>query len=213
MGSFVPTVRDFSKSQEGRKCLEVLFKYDVLPNPDLAKLQATDFSKEVLGRAFEYLLQLLVERQNPDFNFEIPFRHRFGDSRARGSREVKRYFESGEPSDALLNCLISLGEERQRQFKISLSRSKRIVQDGLRIELRRIHNLASTLKWIIKDSFYQGWLTQGRSITAQADLIIDTSLNYVIPRQIRLPDDFLTDCHKVQESGQEIPLKLRYQSK
>lgn len=32
------------------------------------------------------------------------------------------------------------------------------------------------LKWNIKDSFYQGWLTDGRVVTAQADLIIDTSL-------------------------------------
>jgi len=56
------------------------------------------------------------------------------------------------------------------------SRSKRVVQDGLRIELRRIHDLASVLKWSIEDFFYQGWLTDGRFFTAAADLLIDTAL-------------------------------------
>ena len=126
MGLFGPTVRDFSKSQEGRQCLEALFKYEVLPSPDLVRIPTNAvFSKDVLGRAFEYLLQLLIERQNPDFEFEFPFKRRFGDSRTKEAREVKRYLESGEPSDALLDCLIALGKERQKVFKIAPPTSAR----------------------------------------------------------------------------------------
>lgn len=96
MGLFGPTVRDFSKSQEGRQYLEELFKYGVLPSPDLVRTPSkADYSKDVLGRASEYLLQLLIERQNPDFEFELPFKRRFGDSRTKEAREIKRYLESG----------------------------------------------------------------------------------------------------------------------
>jgi hypothetical protein len=38
MGLFGPTVRDFSKSHEGRKCLEAMFKYEALPSPNLTSI-------------------------------------------------------------------------------------------------------------------------------------------------------------------------------
>jgi hypothetical protein len=177
MGLFAPTVRDFSKSQEGRQCLQALFNFEALPNPNVTRIPSdVDFARGVLGRAFEYLLQLLIERQNPDFDFEILFRRRFGDARTKEAREVKRYLESGEPADSLLDCLIALSNERQKVFVISGSRSKRVVQDGLKTELRRIHGLASKLPWNITDYYYRGWLTDGRIFTAEADLLLDTTL-------------------------------------
>lgn len=177
MGLFGPTVRDFSKSQDGRQCLEALFDYDALPNPNLTHLSSDgDFAKDILGRAFEYLLKLLIERQNPDFEFETSFKRRFRDARTKEARQVKQYMESGEPTDDLLECLISLGKECQKAFKVSGTRSKRIVRDGLKAELRRIHSLALSQQWNIKRFFYQSWLTDGRVFTAQADLVLDSSL-------------------------------------
>jgi hypothetical protein len=177
MGLFRSTIRDFSKSEEGRRSLETLFRYEALPNPKLARIiNNSVFAKDVLGRTFEYLLQLLIERQNPNFEFEVPFKERFGDSRSKEVREIKNYFESGETTDKLLKCLIALGNERQKAFQLVRSKSKKVVQDGLEIELRRIHELASILKWAVKDLFYRGWLTDGRVVTAEADLIIDASL-------------------------------------
>jgi len=72
MGLFGPTVRDFSKSEEGRKCLEALFDYEALPKPNLTRVPSSpDLAKDILGRAFEYLLQLLIERQNPNFRLNF----------------------------------------------------------------------------------------------------------------------------------------------
>jgi hypothetical protein len=177
MSLFGPTVRDFSKSQEGREGLQALFNYDVIPNPNLTRISNdTACDKNVLGRAVEYLLQLLIERQNQNFEFGFPLKRHFGDSRTKEAKEIKNYFESGELTDRLLDCLISLGKKRQKAFQRVRSKSKRDDKDGLKTELRRIHQLGSALKWNIKDSFYQGWLTDGRVVTAQADLIIDTSL-------------------------------------
>jgi len=157
--------------------LEALFDYKALPSPNLARIPSNaDFAKDVLGRAFEYLLQLLIERQNPEFEFEFPFSRRFRDARTKEARDVKRYMESGEPTDDLLDCLISLGNERQKVFKASGSRSKRVVRDGLKTELRRIHALASNFRWDIANYFYRGWLTDGRIFTAEADLLLDTAL-------------------------------------
>jgi hypothetical protein len=72
--------------------------------------------------------------------------------------------------------LISLGNERQKVFKATGSRSKRVVRDGLKVELRLIHALASNLRWDIANYFYRGWLTDGRIFTAEADLLLDTVL-------------------------------------
>jgi hypothetical protein len=177
MGSFGPTVRDFSKSQEGRECLTALFNYNAIPSPNLTRINsATVFDRNVLGRAVEYLLQLLIERQNENFEFEFRLKRHFGDSRTKEAKEIKRYFVSGEPAGKLLEYLISLGNERQKAFQTTRSKSKSDGDDELKTELRRIHQLASNLKWSIKNSFYQGWLTDGRIVTAQADLIIDASL-------------------------------------
>ena len=156
MSLFRPTVRDFSKSKEGRQWLEALFNYNALPNPKPTCISSNaEIAKNLLGKAFEYLLQLVIERQNPSFEFEVPFKRHFGDARTKKVREIKHYFESGEPTDALLDLVISFAQERQKAFQIVRSRSKRAVQEELKCELRRIHILASNLKWTIKDSFYQ----------------------------------------------------------
>jgi hypothetical protein len=177
MSLFGPTVRDFSKSQEGRESLQALFNYDVIPGPNLTRISNdTACDKNVLGRAVEYLLQLLIERQNQNFEFGFPLKRHFGDSRTKEAKEIKSYFASGELTDRLLDCLISLGRKRQKAFQTARSKSKSDTKDGLKIELRRIHQLASVLKWNLRDSFYQGWLTDGRVVAAQADMIIDTSL-------------------------------------
>ena len=174
---FGPTVRDFSKSQEGRESLQALFNYDAIPSPNLTRISNdTACDKNVLGRAVEYLLQLLIERQNQKFELGFPLKRHFGNSRTKEAKEIKNYFASGELTDSLLDCLISLGKKRQEAFQRDRSKSQKNDKDGLKTELRRIHQLGSILKWNIKDSFYQGWLTDGRVVTAQADLIIDTSL-------------------------------------
>ena len=177
MSLFGLTVRDFSKSQEGRGNLQELFIYNAIPRPNLTRVSSDRvFDKNILGRAVEYLLQLLIERQNQNFEFGFPLKRHFGDSRTKEAKEIKKYFASGELTDRLLGCLISLGKKRQKAFQRVPSKSKRDDKDGLKAELRRIHQLGSVLKWNVKDSFYQGWLTDGRVVTAQADLIIDTSL-------------------------------------
>jgi hypothetical protein len=177
MGVFGPTVRDYSKSREGRECLETLFKYEALPKPNLPSAPSSaGLSKDILGRAFEYLLQLLIERLNPGFRFESPFQQRLRDGRTKEARSVKHYLQTGEVGDDLLRYLVSLAKERQKAFRITPSKSKRVDQYHLNAELRRIHGLALALQWRVTSVFHRGWLSNGRVFTAEADLLIDTSL-------------------------------------
>jgi hypothetical protein len=177
MGLFGPTVRDFSKSHEGRQCLEALFKYQAFPKPKLIPIKNNGvFSKNILGRTFEYLLLLLIERQNKDFDFEFPMKERLRGSKNKVARNIKHYFTYGELTENLLDTLTLLGEKKQKSFQLANSKSKRDPSNHFKVELRRIHELASILKWTIKDSFYEGWLTDGRMATAKADLIVDSKL-------------------------------------
>jgi hypothetical protein len=126
MSLFGPTVRDFSKSQEGRESLQALFNYDVIPSPNLTHISNdTACDKNVLGRAVEYLLQLLIERQNQNFEDGFPLKRHFGDSRTKEAKEIKNYFASGELTDRLLDCLISLGK---KHFSVSAQNPKKMIR-------------------------------------------------------------------------------------
>ncbi len=157
--------------------MEKLFDYNAFPNPNLSPIPSdvVGVTNNLLGRTFEFILQLVIERQNPNFEFETPFRP-FGNSTAKKAREIKGYLESGELTDGLIDLMISLAQERQKSFQLISSRAKPTASDGLKDELRRLHKVASNTKWVIKNSFYKGWLTDGRSATAEADMIIDASL-------------------------------------
>jgi hypothetical protein len=171
-----PTIRDFSKSREGRFYLGTLFDYKAFPIPKLVAFSnKKSSSKDVLGRAFELVLQLLIERQNEGFDFLIPFQRQFTDLRTKHAREFKHFLKSGELSDGFLNYLVSLGNGRQKTFQTFRSRSRTSKSDELRRELRRMYELAKDHHWKINQFFHQGRISGGY-VAAEVDFILDTCL-------------------------------------
>jgi len=153
-----------------------LFCYDALSKPNLFSCPTDkNINKAVLGRGFEIVLQLEIERQNPNFAFQTPIRHQFTNFRAKRIREYNQYRQSGQITDAFLEYIISIASKRQQSFLLFDSGTKPTVASALKTELRRIHELAAKLNWLISNSFFSGSLAGG-FVAAEADLILDSTL-------------------------------------
>ena len=171
-----PTIRDFSKSREGRLYLGTLFDFEALPPPILDICPTNkEVNKAVLGRALELALQLVIQRQNRNFDFEISFERGKPDFRTKKGRESKYYLDSGELTGTLLSRVIDLANKQQKSFLVERSRSKFRATDALKEELQRVHDVASKLDWSIKKLFFQGRISSG-FVAANADLILDRCL-------------------------------------
>jgi hypothetical protein len=174
---FGATIRDFSKTAVARQFLNSKFRFDAIPHPNLSPIGADEnVPPNLLGATFDYLLLLLIERCNPNFIFQVSFSRKLKDGRSKSARALKDYFKTGTLSDALIDELILHGEARQKSFQQSSRGNKLIISDSLRIELRRMHQLAEKIDWQIEKSFQQGWLTGGHLMNAIPDVVLDSRL-------------------------------------
>jgi hypothetical protein len=124
----------------------------------------------------DQMLLLLVEQRNRGFPFISPEKERLADGRCRASRAIKAYLSTGEMTDTLLDQLIRSAARRQRSFSITRTVQKPRPSDALRCVLRRIHDSASQFDWTVQQFFYHGFLTSSSLISAEAYLILDSTL-------------------------------------
>jgi hypothetical protein len=174
---FGSTVRDFSKTTVAREFLKTKFKFEAIVCPNLAPLKADEnIPPNLLGATFDYLLLLLIERRNPHFDFVNSFSKKFKDGRSKLGRALNDYVKTEILNDVLIDELISYGEAHQKSFQKTHRRSKLVISDSLRSELKTMHQLAIKFDWNIQKSFHQGWLKGGHFMTAIPDLILDGEL-------------------------------------
>jgi hypothetical protein len=88
--AFGPTVRDFSKTTAARGFLKTKFKFDALPCPNLTPIKTVEgIPPNLLGATFDYVLLLLIERLNPNFQFQLRFSENFSDQRTKSGRALR----------------------------------------------------------------------------------------------------------------------------
>jgi hypothetical protein len=176
-GTFGRTIRDFSKSVVGQELLSRYFWFERFPGPHPSELiqfpQFTD--PNLLGAAVDLMLALLVERRNPQFRFDRPA-VTLPDRRTRAGKAIRAYMSGGEVSDEFLNLLIRCGARRQRSFSQLPTIRKPRPSDDLRVALRRVHDSASRFDWTVRQFLYRGFLTSSTLLSAEADLILDSTL-------------------------------------
>jgi hypothetical protein len=171
-----PTIRDFSKSREGREHLSGLFNYDSWPRPSLRSiLPNRQISATVLGRAFEIVLRLLIERLNSEFNFPVSLKERELVSRSKHRCLLDDFRRTGELTDDLANHVLRLANLQQKSFKTSRINTKFQPGDEEVIELRRMYELALRHGWQIQCSFHSGKVAGG-FVAAEVDLLMDGRL-------------------------------------
>lgn len=175
---FGSTIRDFSKSQSGREFLDRHFDFSGFPAPEFPEPIAFDspLDSGVLGTAFDQLLLLMVERQNPDVPGWKNTWQRLPNRRNADARMIKAYLEKGSTGNGLLDYFIRNSQRKQSSFTRTSARGRPASSSALRSALHGLHDVAVAMSWSVHRHLGRGFLVYSTALAASADLVMDETL-------------------------------------
>lgn len=172
------TIRDFAKSQPGKKFLAEHFDFSAFPRPQA--LQAADtpsaLDPNILGEAVDQMILLLVERANRGSMIEKHLPDRSVDCTNTARKAIEHYLATGELRDALLDFLVRSALKGRRIYVEKGIQKRGISFVSFRPVLRAIHDVALRLDWSSKRLLFSRHVTGTSRFASRVDLVLDSTL-------------------------------------